>query len=133
MEKFIAIGYKVGDRGHKFPIRMPHAKEFVLNTVENSEEQLLVITRDKFQPFHIRPCLYRNGKVLECPKTLQHVLQSHPYPLSQGLDIPSLDCLVEDKEGEIMKDRTLFRHDKTQACLEWTPDGKTDLILRVSS
>ena len=138
MEKFSSVGQKnmMGPGSFKYHLKIPKAKEFVINAVKNGEEVLSInelisraVKRDKFCPFHVRSCIDKNGLIVDIPKTLQTIVVAHPYPLSQGPVIPPLDCMTEEKmtEREVINTRTMFRHNNDQRCLEWIPVGKTNL------
>ena len=137
MEKFSSVGQKnmMGPGSFKYHLKIPKAKEFVINAVKNGEEVLSInelisraVKRDKFCPFHVRSCIDKNGLIVDIPKTLQTIVVAHPYPLSQGPVIPPLDCMTEEKmtereadmkkggdtrtlSAEIFMDCGNFRHD----------------------
>ena len=137
MEKFILRGYsnEGNQSGAPFFLKIPKAKTFSEIAVKNGElktspEKLILhaVNRRKgpmspFEKTHITPFVSVNGEVLKLPKTLQQILTAHPYPLSQGPVVLPLDTRTEDKKtmAEVLRDKTIFTHDETQACCRWAP------------
>ena len=113
MEKFILRGYssdQEGVGGRKFGLNLPQAKTFKLVAVKNCEtttypEKLILsaVMRRKtrmrqHEKSHIMPIVLVDNDVLNLPKTLQQILSSHPFPLSQGPIILPLDTNTEPRK-----------------------------------
>jgi hypothetical protein len=89
MEKFVLHGLDGEKR--PFKLNLPITKHFVLNAVKNSEKDLRVkelvskaVNRDRLEFYHVDPYLLTRSEKHDVPRTLQHILSSHPYPVSQG-------------------------------------------------
>ena len=89
MEKFLLHGLD-GEKG-PFKLNLPFTKQFVLNAVKNGEKDLRVkelvlkaVNRDRLEFYHVEPYIRIRSETHDVPRTLQHILSSHPYPVSQG-------------------------------------------------
>ena len=135
MDKFQVIGHSNKDRSKKYHLTLPEAKYFEHHFVAVGEDELQVdklvsaaivmgeysctkhippnVGIEKVEKLNGYPHKYTENT--DVPRTLQKLLQSHPYPLSQGPVIPPLVCATEDNksESEILKAKTMFKH-KTQ-------------------
>ena len=156
MDKFSVAGLAQHDQNKKLLITLPSAKHVKIRAVKNGEENLhtdaliaeAVMNKKKLRTHHIYPITRVDGDVLHIPRTLQHILTSHPFPFSQGpINLP-LDCGMEDKKSqwdvmysrstfahsdsqdcgedkksptEVIYSRTIFTHDNSQECGEWCP------------
>jgi hypothetical protein len=67
----------------------------------------------------------------ECHDVFKQLLDKHPFPLSQGPIVLPLDSLTsclseyrsrcEESVAKVLNDKTVFRHDESQACGKWIP------------
>ena len=134
MAKFIVVGVFQDVQMH---LTLPAAKHFEVHTVNDGESELQVehiinkaVCSERWDSTtHTRPFIFRDDqscKPEELPKTLQHILCKHPYPLSQGPVFLPLDCATKEKRsvGELITAKTVFKHDVSQDCYEWVPVGE---------
>jgi hypothetical protein len=119
VEKFLLKGFDKEKRQLK--LTLPIAKHFEISAVKNAEKNLQVkrliskaVNRNRCEFFHVIE--------VKIPRTLQHILSRHPYPLSQGPFRPVVDCRTEDKPmHEDVTEKTVFSHDDEQKCSQWLP------------
>ena len=67
----------------------------------------------------------------DCHDAFKRLLDNHPFPLSQGPIVLPLDSLTsclskyrsrcEESVAKVLNDKTVFRHDESQACGKWVP------------
>jgi hypothetical protein len=126
MEKFLLHGLD-GEKG-PFKLNLPFTKQFVLNAVKNGEKDLRVnelvlkaVNRDRLEFYHVEPCIRIRSETHDVPRTLQHILSSHPYPVSQGPLLTADGGAVLRSFGEVVTKKTVFSHDVDQKCSEWLP------------
>ena len=129
MEKFILCG--LDKEKSKMRLKLPLSKHFVLNAVKNGEKVLKIqelvtkaVERKDPELDHIKPYLGYGTERQDVPKTLQHILSHHPYPLSQGTLSLLLGSLASDSKSlhEVVIQKTVFSHvEEDQKCLEWIP------------
>ena len=139
MEKFLLSGIKISPPCHQLKISLPSAKKFEAVAVKNAEtkifpEELIMKavkrrkkidqSREKDQ-CHIEPKLYIDNHFVKLPKTLQHLLTPHPFPLSQGPVILPLDLEVESSASadQLLASKTMFSHSCDQSCGIWVPNA----------
>ena len=111
-------------------LQLPIAKHFVLNAVKNGEKALRVnelvteaVNKDKDLE-HVKPYLGSGNERQDVPKTLQHVLSHHPFPLSQGTLCLQLGSVASDSKSQhnVMVKNMVFKHcSDDQRCQEWVP------------
>ena len=126
MEKFILCG--LDKEKSKMRLKLPLSKHFVLNAVKNGEKVLKIqelvtkaVERKDPELDHIKPYLGYGTERQDVPKTLQHILSHHPYPLSQGTLSLLLGSLASDSKSlhEVVIQKTVFSHvEEDQKCLE---------------
>jgi hypothetical protein len=148
MEKFLARNIIAGHSqivGIKtVHLNLPNAKHYEVHAAKNGEDVLHMETllegacrRKTSEVHHTSPyvmslaLLVGNGQAGHVPRTLQHILSKHQYPLSQGPVLLPIDCFsTEDKYEsdpipksvtEVLTTKTVFSHNVSQACYEWHP------------
>ena len=130
MEKFIVSGYSFDSRTN-LSLNLPQSKRFLHVAVKNSETETFpealiskAVERKKHETTHVRPSVWVDGKSIHLPRTLQHLLASHPFPLNQGPVVIPLDTNTETKISvtEVMQAKTVFSHRDTQPCARWVPE-----------
>ena len=128
MHRFSVAGLAQHDQYEKLHLTLPSAKHFRMCAVKNGEENLhtdaliaeAVMDKKELRLHHIYPLTRVDGEILHIPRTLQHILTSHPFPLSQGPINLSLDCGMEDKKTtwDVMYSRSTFAQSDSQDCGE---------------
>ena len=138
MEKFILSGIQFSPPCHQIQITIPSAKKYETVAVKNAETTIfpheLVIEavkrrkmfdkhREKGQ-CHVEPKLFIDDHFVNLPKTLQHLLAPHPFPLSQGPVILPLELEVDPSASldQLLASKTMFSHPRDQSCGLWVPN-----------
>ena len=95
--------------------------EQVLQTTALLAEAL---SRKKTKSSHSKPVAMVNGESCFLPRTLQQLLSAHPFPVSQGPVVLSLDTNTAPKRhsGIVLGKKAHFTHDLTQKCALWYPE-----------
>ena len=91
MDQFNVAGHYIATN-RNCNLVLPKIKHYKIHAVKNGEKELRVsdiitkaVNRNSYEPAHIRPATTKSdGEVLKLPRTLQKILSSHSYPLSQG-------------------------------------------------
>ena len=90
MEKFILRGEHAETR-KKFLLNLPVSRRFKHVAIKSSETRVfrellisIAVKRMKFENCHTFPSATIGGEYQDYSKTLQHLLQRHPFPLGQG-------------------------------------------------
>ena len=132
MEKFILRGTSSStEKAAVFHLRLPPAKKFDYLAVKNGEEVLNTnallaeaLNRKKTRSSHAKPSAMVDGKSCFLPRTLQQLLSSHPFPVSQGPVVLSLDTNTAPKRhsGIVLGEKAHFTHDHKQTCALWRPE-----------
>ena len=116
MKKFTFTGHVKDDTSTKYHLTVPRAKHFELKLIVNGEQDLQIqklvtdavrrgrelYSKHKIPNVGIRQKDNPNPNYIivhntHVPRTLQNILLRSEYPLSQGPEIPQLDCATEDK------------------------------------
>ena len=148
MEKFLARNIIAGHSQivgiKKVHLNLPNAKHFEVHAAKNGEDVLHMETllegacrRKTSEVHHTSPyvmslaLLVGNGQAGHVPRTLQHILSKHQYPLSQGPVLLPNDCFSTEEKyesepipksvTEVLTTKTVFSHNVSQACYEWHP------------
>jgi hypothetical protein len=132
MEKFIVRGYSSKDKdAPKCILDIPPAKNFNVVAVKNSEQVLQsslllsrAVSRSKYESSHAKPFAMIDGKSTYLPGSLRHLLNGHPYPVSQGPVMIPLDTNTDPKRLPhiVIGYKTVFTHNHTQKCVRWVPE-----------
>ena len=132
MEKFILRGEHAETR-KKFLLNLPVSKRFKHVAIKSSETRIfpellisMAVKRMKFENCHTFPSATIGGEYQDYSKTLQHLLQRHPFPLSQGPVNLALDTNTEARKsvGQVVREKTVFSHNETQVCAKYSPSAK---------
>jgi hypothetical protein len=139
MEKFLVAGHFQSLGKKEVQLALPTAKHYAVNAVKNGEDVVNVKTllevassRKKSEVYHIFPYISLPGYG-QVPRTLQHILSKHTFPLSQGPVLLPNDCLTTEKYetepipksvSQVLTSKTVFSHKVSQACYEWHPSSR---------
>ena len=120
----------------KYDLVLPKSKHYKIHAIKNGEQELRVtdiitqaVNRKKYKPAHIKPSTRKTYcEVVNLPRTLQKILTSHSYPLSQGPVLLPIEGRIDRGLGnektfsEVLRDKTMFSHSDSQNCYEWFPN-----------
>ena len=133
MEKFTLRAAAL-DSKQQLRLSLPAAKLFQPYAIKGGEPELKVkelittaVSLSRCQNYHQNPCV--DGQYV--PRSMQQILSSLSFPLSQGPVVLPLDCVTEPglrsftgtskSTFKVSYERTMFSHSETQHCYEWVP------------
>ena len=140
MEKFISRGEHFKTK-KTFLMNLPVSKQFSYIAVKSSETRMfpellisMAVKKMKFKNHHTVPSAIMEGNPQDYSKTLQNILQRHPFPLSQGPVILALDTNSESRKsvGQVVRERTVFSHNETQVCAKYSPSAEVTTAWNVN-
>ena len=132
MEKFLLKGTSSSSNKNVavFHLNLPPDKRFQYVAVKDGEDSLQAkillaeaLKRSKTKSSHAKPVAIVDGKSCHLPKTLQQLLSAHPFPVSQGPVVLSIDANTFPKRPPmtVFEKKAHFSHSHTQKCALWLP------------
>jgi hypothetical protein len=113
-----------------FQLNFPADKRFQYVAVKGGEDYLQAkillaeaLKRSKTKSSHAKPVAIVDGKSCHLPKTLQKLLSAHPFPVSQGPAVLSIDTYTFPKRQPmtVFKNKADFFHSHTSKYALWLP------------
>lgn len=141
MAGFSIKGSHIQDRERKFFMRLPAAREYLTMGCTDQNDELgpeNLIRYAVRQKRHIRhkggytsPVVYKRCEPVSMHNTYRRILKRYPFPLLQGPLIPGIDTVlyatatssgvISKPDSDILTAKTIFCHDKSQECGNWSP------------
>ena len=139
MAEYSIKGSQKQNRARKLILRLPAAREYLTQSCPDQNDDLGPEHLIRFavqQRRHIRhkagyssPVVHKGYEPISMHNTYRRILARHPFPLLQGPLIPGIDTVlysvktssenVNYPASDIMTAKTIFSHDKKQACGRW--------------